>query len=722
MSENGNSRLRIGDFDFDCLTAKLLRDGQPIKIQPQPLRVFQLLVERRGQIVSREELHRHIWNGATFVEFDQGLNYCIRQIRRTLGDDALNPRYIETLPKQGYRLIARAAEPANGPIGHSTELKIPEPRDPEPALPESIPGKRRMGGFIAPAICIVLAFLGVALYFSFPPHMVGVQYTQLTYFDDSAVSPMLSPDGRMLVFFRSEQPFLTTGQLWLKMLPDGEARRLTDDTRWKYGPTFSSDGSQIFYTAVEGTRFVTYTVPVLGGAPRLVLDNAAGLSQIGPDQVLFSRVRSGLHMGLVMGTLTSQHFRNVYFPTNERAMVHYSAASSDRKTALAVEMDERGDWGPCRIVSLNGSFPPRQAGPGAPCTSAVWSPDGSWMYFTVATEGAQHVWRQKYPDGVPQQITFGPTSEEGLQMESGGHSLITALGMRENSIWLHDSKGDRPIVTEGEILGFGERYPPSFTEDGRYIYYLARARPGSEPELWRVEVNSGKSEAVFPGLPMLTYDISRDGTEVLYSNSAAKGTAQIGIAALNKSFPPRQIPVPGSFQPYFGPGKKILFLQTENNRNYLEEMNLDGSGRRRALPFQIIDCLSISPARRWLFVAKGNGDKSLEILAVSLKGDPPRTICTSPCYSKWSPNGKWLFVPVTHSSGNDPGRSLAIPIGSDETLPELPAGGIEPNSRPILVKGAQLINRESILPGAGPSQYAYLKGGVHRNLYRISLQ
>lgn len=726
MGENGHSRLRIGDFDFDCHAAKLLRDGQPVKIQPQPLRVLRLLIERRGEIVSREELRSHIWNGVTFVEFDQGLNYCIRHIRQALGDDALNPTYIETLPKQGYRFLAGTSATANGAIGLSTELKFPVPPAPDPVSAESISGKRRLWWFTAIAICIAFALLGVALYFfSTRSHTVDVQYTQLTDFYESAVSPALSPDGRMLAFFRSEQSFLTTDQIWLKMLPNGEAKRLTDDRRWKWGPTFSLDGSQILYTAVVEKTFKTYAVSVLGGEPHLVLNNAAGLSQLGPEQILFSRIRSGLHMGLVMGTLTTQHFRDVYFPSNEGAMVQYSFASPDRTTAILVENDERGYYGPCRIVSLNDSFSGRQAGPTGSCTSAAWSPDGLWMYFTVEVDGAQHIWRQRYSDGVPQQITFGPVSEEGLAIEPGGHSLITSLGMQENSIWLHESSGERPLATEGEILGWqmGGTPPPSFTIDGRYIYFLARPKAGSQPELWRAEVNSGKAEAALPGISMRTYDVSRDGKQVLYSNTAGNGTSQIGIAPLDKSSPARQIPVPGSFRPFFGNGGKILFFQTDRNRNYLEEMNHDGSGRRRVFPFHIVDILGMSPTRRWLFIAKESGHKvPVEFLAVSLKGDPPKTLCTFPCYSAWSPNGKWLFVPVVHASGTDPGRSLAIPIGPDEALPQLPDGGIKPDSEPAVIKGAQSINREYILPGVNAGQYAYLKGGVHRNLYRISLR
>src|ERR1700744_5053981 len=113
MSANGHARLRFGDFEFDLEAGKLFRDGQLVRIQPQPLRVLHLLVERPGETISREDLRSHIWNGATFVEFDQGLNYCIRHIRQALSDNAADPIYIETLPKQGYRFIAEVVQPAN---------------------------------------------------------------------------------------------------------------------------------------------------------------------------------------------------------------------------------------------------------------------------------------------------------------------------------------------------------------------------------------------------------------------------------------------------------------------------------------------------------------------------------------------------------------------------------------------------------------------------------
>jgi len=94
--------LRFGDFTFDPATGEL-RHGEAIeRLGPQTSRVLQLLVERPGEVITREQFHREVWPDTT-VEFDQGLNTCIRQLRVALNDDAANPRYIETLPRRGYR-------------------------------------------------------------------------------------------------------------------------------------------------------------------------------------------------------------------------------------------------------------------------------------------------------------------------------------------------------------------------------------------------------------------------------------------------------------------------------------------------------------------------------------------------------------------------------------------------------------------------------------------
>jgi DNA-binding winged helix-turn-helix (wHTH) protein len=109
------SRVRFGLFEFSPATGELSREGTPIRLQPQPARVLALLLERPGELVSREDLRRHVWGNETFVDFERGLNFCIAQIRSALGDSADSPRYVETVPKRGYRFIAPAAVDGTGP-------------------------------------------------------------------------------------------------------------------------------------------------------------------------------------------------------------------------------------------------------------------------------------------------------------------------------------------------------------------------------------------------------------------------------------------------------------------------------------------------------------------------------------------------------------------------------------------------------------------------------
>jgi len=101
-----SSVIRFGPFELNAAGGELRKAGLPLKIHPQPFRVLLLLAERPGQIVTREEIQRCLWGDNTFVDFEGGINFCMRQIRAALADDAENPRYIQTLPRRGYRFIA----------------------------------------------------------------------------------------------------------------------------------------------------------------------------------------------------------------------------------------------------------------------------------------------------------------------------------------------------------------------------------------------------------------------------------------------------------------------------------------------------------------------------------------------------------------------------------------------------------------------------------------
>lgn len=726
----------FGEFRLDCDRFELRRAGRSLKLEKKAMDLLILLAARTGHLVTRTEIAERLWGPEVFVDTEHGINTAIRKIRQALRDDPAEPRFLQTVTGMGYRFLPgvviapNGAEAANGnklvagPIVTEDEAGPPGLIQPDPAVGSHAPPARKwLTWAIAAGVCGLLATIGMALYPSHPVSPPHVQYSQLTDFTDSAVAPALSPDGRMLAFIRGGSGFLTADQVYVKMLPNGEARRLTDDPRLKYNLAFSPDGSQIAYTVLAHHNWATYTVSVFGGDSHLFLDNAAGLTWLDQHQLLFSQVRSGMHMGIVTGTVTRANFRELYFPAHERGMAHYSYASPDRRSALVVEMNEHGGWAPCRLISLAGSADTRAVGPSGACTSAGWSPDGSWMYFTAAVQGQSHLWRQRFADGPPEQITFGPTEADGVAVQGDGRSVITSMGVEESAIWFHDPGGERSLSSEGGIVG--DLSPPSFDADGKTLYYLLRRKAADAgPELWRMMIETGKAEPLFPGVAMFAFDVSPDGKEVVYSTSRSGAKSELWRAPIDRSAPARRIGSSGELQPHFGPRGQILFLLTEGKFNYLEQMNPDGSGRSKVVPYPVSEVQGISPGRRWVMAiipfSKGNGG-GVAPVAIPLDGGAPRVMCAGYCSPVWSSNGKFLFVPVEASSRTGPGRSLAIPVGPGESLPEFPEGGIKPLSEASVMPGSQSVMRADLVPGKDPAHYAYVNTTVHRNLYRISL-
>jgi DNA-binding winged helix-turn-helix (wHTH) protein/Tol biopolymer transport system component len=703
---------QFGDFRLDCGRFELLQNDRVIRLERKPMELLILLLARDGQLVTRMEIAGHLWSSEVFVDTEHGINTAVRKIRQVLGDDPENPRFVQTVTGKGYRFLAPVLpiSPAESPPS-------------EPALAASSPAKRKsLVWYIVAGACVLFVIAGMTLYRSRrrPPE---ITYMQLTDFTDSAVAPVLSPDGRMLAFIRGSSTFASTGPIYVKLLPNGDPKPLTDDSRPKYGLAFSPDGSEIAYTVFEPSDLSTYTISVLGGESHLLMENAAGLVWLDQNQLLFSQVRSGIHLGVVTSTVTRAGLREIYFPSHERGMAHYSYPSPDRQWAVVVEMNGDGGWAPCQLVSLDGLNSARSVGPNGACTSAGWSPNGSWMYFAVAVKGHSHLWRQRFPDGSPEQITFGPTEEDGIAVEPSGHSLITSVGVHESALWIHDPDGERPLSSEGEIVADGWS-SLSFSADDKTIYYLLRrGQEGSDAELWRTSVESGKSEAIFPGISMSASDVSRDGKQVVYATAAPSGTAQLWLAPIDKSSSPVRVGNSGATSPHFGARDQVFFQQTEGNANYLEQMNLDGSNRSKVVPYPIIEIQGISPDRQWVTAAvpKAPGGNGLAVMEIPVDGGPSRRICVGYCAPIWSTSGRFLFVPVEEPSRTSPGRSLAIPVGPGESLSDFPSGGIPPMADSSLVKGSQSIPRAYVVPGKDPEHFAYVNTTAHRNLYRISL-
>ena len=575
-------------------------------------------------------------------------------------------------------------------------------------------------------LALALAAIGAGVYFYWSkPSSATVatqaEWTPITDFADSAVSPALSPDGRMLTFIRGGNTFFGGGQIYVKLLPDGEPVQLTHDTVQKMSPEFSPDGSHIAYTTVPAL-WDTWVVPVLGGEPRLMVANAEGLTWIDAKNLLFSEVRKGIHMVLVTASVNREDSRDIYTPPRERGMAHRSAISPDHKWVLLTEMDN-GGWLPCRLVPFDGSSTGQIVGPAnSACTYVAWSPDGAWMYFSSDAIGHFHIWRQRFPSGKPEQMTFGATEEEGIAMASDGRSFITSVGLVESTIMLHDSKGERQLSSASHAVS------PRFSPDGTAIFYLVPSHGPSghqtdleSGELFRVSLETGENQHLLPGIVMGGYAVFPDGKRVVFSAADAEGHSRLWIADIDLRTPPRQFrSTVNEDMPNVDRNGNIYFRAAEGKSNFLYRMKEDGSDRVRALPYPIIGSYGLSPDGRWAVVGRSSSANTAgpDVAAVPLDGGTPVTVCHNRCDAVWGNQGKVLAI-LLYVKGT--GKTVLFKLGVANGVPSFSPDGVDLTDHPETMKGAKIVDN-LIVPGPNPGQYAFLNETVHRNLYRIPLR
>jgi Tol biopolymer transport system component len=546
-----------------------------------------------------------------------------------------------------------------------------------------------------------------------------VQLTNL----DSATQPALSPDGRMLAFIRGAGTFTTAGQIYIKLLPSGEPSPLTQDTFQKMSPVFSPDGARIAYTVNgAGQTWDTWIVPALRGEARSWLRNASGLTWIAPNQVLFSEVRPGNNMGIVMATEGRSEAHDLYFPhLPASGMAHRSYRSPDGKSVLIVEMDDRSVWVPCRLLPSDGSSSGRPVGPlQSRCTNAAWTPDGRWMFFSADAGDGFHLWRQRFPDGVPEQITSGPTEEEGMTFAPDGRSLITSVGLRQRAVWVHDATGE-----ERQISLEGYAYFPLLSSDGTRVCYRIThgAGSGATPsELWVTDIRSGRSDRLFPGQLVTNYDLSHSD-RIVGSVVEAEGKTGIWLAWLDGRDAPRRIPGAGGDFPRFATNEEILFRSLEGDQPVYTRIREDGTGRQSFNTINDTVFGTISPDGRWISVSSGTRDG---LNAVSIAGAPPlRVLSTSQSARlRWAPDGRYVYLSFQfgEASAFAIGRTYILPLAPGSIFPSIPVGGFRSEQDVAAVPGVKVVQLGDFAPGPSPDVYAFSRTTGTRNLYRIPLQ
>jgi len=374
--------FRFGAFEMNMRSGELRRNGSLVRLQPQPFKVLALLADHPGEVVTRDEIQSRVWPAGTFVDFEQSLNFCIRQIRTALGDSALNPRYIETLPRRGYRWVGGSVERVVPPATvHEWPRAVPdEPSNGDGAhealetLPAPAEGGEPRWRTVALGLVVAAVVLGsAAVAYRVGGHAAGQPaqpgFQRITFNRGAVTSARFGPE-QDVVYVASWE-----GHPWdMQIVNSGalESRPL----ELGYAQIVAASASEVAFLR-EG---VLQRAPLAGGPPREVSKKVLAADWTA-DTSKFAVVRHherALRLEYPIGQ-----------PLGETPRVSRLRLSPDgERLALAVHPIVGDDRGQVTILDRTGERLV-ESGPWSSLDGLAWTPDGTEVWFTAARVGAK---------------------------------------------------------------------------------------------------------------------------------------------------------------------------------------------------------------------------------------------------------------------------------------------------------------------------------------------
>jgi Tol biopolymer transport system component/DNA-binding winged helix-turn-helix (wHTH) protein len=618
--------FRFGLFELNDRARQLYKQGRRVRLQDQPLRVLEILLERPGELVTRQELRDRLWGSDIFVDFELGLNGAIKRLRLALGDSADNPRFVETVTKSGYRFIAPVqAIDAATEVSPSQAASGPQGTSNFPVPAKSAPATSPVTA--APA---ATAWSGKkkALYFALSVSVAAILFCAAAYLRPLAPSLLVVHIGRLS----------NSGHAWS-------------------GENLMSDGARLYYSEyVVGKGYLLRQILLNGNEDMPVAGLPANLLIRGltPDHTTFLAISrteaeksspSPLWMTPVVGGQ----------PRRIGSVLATDAVYSPDGSSLAFARDHQ-----LFVAAADGTGERLLANAPGHIFCPRWSPDGSRIRYTVSDPRSRvAIWEIKPDGGNLHPLDFnwpgGPMEGYGDWTADGRYYVFTSqrggisnLWAIEDKVdWLHRARPQPVQLTAGPI----QYFRPLPSADGTRIFAVGSQSGG---ELLRYDPAKKVFVPFLDGRSADQLDFSRDGRSlafVQYPEATLWRARSDGTGALQLTFPPLR-----STNPRWSPdGKRILFVGWRTGEMpKLYTIPFEGGGPEALLgDVHAQTSATWSPDGRFVFYGRDPYDEKQDMALYRIDtktGHAEKVPGTSGLYAPLcSPDGRRLITQTTES-------------------------------------------------------------------------